>query len=195
MKKITLIPCVMLLSACSLVPDYFRPDMPVQKDWPAAQVTEANALEQPGGKLMGDLAWKAFFTDVTLQELIQKALENNRDLRVAVLNIEVARATYRVSEAELFPQIDAGGSGTGKRTPSDLSQTIPKQAVTSHQYNANLSVTAFELDLFGRLRSLNQQALENYLATAEARQATQIALIPDRRLCAPGDAGHQAVEI
>lgn len=179
MKKIAFIPCVMLLSACSLVPDYLRPDMPVQKDWPATTASNAKVPEQMGASQMGDVAWKAFFTDATLQELIQKALENNRDLRVAVLNIEVARATYRVSEADFFPQIDAGGSGTGKRTPSDLSQTVPKQAVTSHQYNANLSITSFELDLFGRLRSLNQQAMENYLATAEARQATQIALIAE----------------
>jgi len=140
---------------------------------------EAKASEPAGKPGTGEVAWKEFFTDVTLQDLIQKALDNNRDLRVAALNIELARASYRVTEADLLPKVDAGMSATGQRTPRDLSQSIPKEARTSHQYNASLSITAFELDLFGRLRSLNQQALENYLATAEARNATQIALIAE----------------
>ena len=178
MKKTVLIPCVMLLSACSLIPDYQRPEMPVPKEW-ATPTSAVKTSEPTGIPAWGDVAWKEFFTDATLQDLIQKALENNRDLRVAVLNIEVARASYRVSEADLLPRVDAGMSGTGQRTPSSLSQAMPKEARTTHQYNANLSVTAFELDLFGRLRSLNQQALESYLATEEARNATQIALIAE----------------
>ena len=179
MKKIVLIPCVMLLSACSLMPDYLRPDMSVPTEWPVAPSSEANTLDSTGKPAWGEVAWKEFFTDASLQELIQKALDNNRDLRVAALNIEVARASYRVAEADLLPRVDAGMSGTGQRTPRDLSQAMPKEARTTHQYNANLSVTAFELDLFGRYRSLNQQALESYLATEEARNATQIALIAE----------------
>ncbi len=179
MKKFALIPCVMLLSACSLIPDYLRPDMPVPKDWSATPSSEATASDQSGKAAWGDVAWKEFFTDATMQDLIQKALDNNRDLRVAALNIELARASYRVSEADLLPNVNGGVSGSGQRIPRDLSQTMPQRAQTVHQYNANLSVTAFELDLFGRLRSLNQQALENYLATAEARNATQIALIAE----------------
>lgn len=179
MKKTALIPCVMLLSACSLMPDYLRPDMSVPTEWPVAPLSEAKTLDSAGKPAWGDVAWKAFFTDASLQELIQKALDNNRDLRVAALNIEVARASYRVSEADLLPSVAAGMSGSGQRTPSSLSQAIPKEVRTTHQYNANLSVTAFELDLFGRLRSLNQQALESYLATEEARNATQIALIAE----------------
>ena len=161
MKKTALIPCVMLLSACSLMPDYLRPDMSVPTEWPVAPLSEAKTLDSAGKPAWGDVAWKAFFTDASLQELIQKALDNNRDLRVAALNIEVARASYRVSEADLLPSVAAGMSGSGQRTPSSLSQAIPKEVRTTHQYNANLSVTAFELDLFGRLRSLNQQALES----------------------------------
>lgn len=179
MKKTALIPCVMLLSACSLMPDYLRPDMSVPTAWPVAPLSEAKTLDSAGKPAWGDVAWKAFFTDASLQELIQKALDNNRDLRVAALNIEVARASYRVSEADLLPSVAAGMSGIGQRTPSSLSQAIQKEARTTHQYNANLSVTAFELDLFGRLRSLSQQALESYLATEEARNATQIALIAE----------------
>jgi outer membrane protein, multidrug efflux system len=179
MKNIAMIPCVMLLSACSLMPDYLRPDMPIPKEWPESPAIEGKTPEPVDKPAWGEVAWKEFFTDAILQDLIQKALENNRDLRVAALNIEVARSSYRVSEADLLPRVDAGMSGTGQRTPSSLSQAIPKEARTTHQYNANLSVTAFELDLFGRLRSLNQQALESYLATEEARNATQIALIAE----------------
>lgn len=177
MKKTALIPCVMLLSACSLIPDYLRPDMSVPTEWPVAPSSEAKTLDSAGKPAWGEVAWKEFFTDASLQELIQKALDNNRDLRVAALNIEVARASYRVSEADLLPSVAAGISGSGQHTPRVL--TMPMAAQTTHQYNANLSVTAFELDLFGRLRSLNQQALESYLATEEARNATQIALIAE----------------
>lgn len=179
MKKIALIPCVMLLSACSLIPDYRRPDMPVPTQWPESTALEAKTPEWAGEPTWGEVDWKNFFTDAALQDLIQRALENNRDLRVAVLNIEVARAAYRISEADLVPRVDGGMSGTGQRTPRDLSQSMPKEARTTHQYNANLSVTAFELDLFGRLRSLNEQALEAYLATSEARDATRISLIAE----------------
>lgn len=179
MKNIALIPCVVLLSACSLMPDYLRPDMPVPTEWPDSSASEAKLPEVVERQAREQVAWKEFFTDATLQNLIQKALDNNRDLRVAVLNIEVARASYRVTEADFLPKVDAGMSGSGQRTPRDLSQSMPKEARTTHQYNANLSVTAFELDLFGRLRSLSQQALESYLATTEARNATQIALIAE----------------
>ncbi|MFT3848908.1 MAG: efflux transporter outer membrane subunit [Propionivibrio sp.] len=175
MKKITLFPCLLLLSACSLMPDYARPELPVPDAWPAASLTES-----PAGKTAwSEVAWPAFFTDATLQGLIRQALDNNRDLRVAALDIEVARAAYGVTEAALLPEIDAGLSGTDQRTPSNLSQSFPKEARTTHRYDANLAMTAFELDLFGRLRSLNRQALESYLATAEARNATRIALIAE----------------
>lgn len=179
MKKIAMIPCVLLLSACTLMPEYLRPAMPVPQEWPAPAVPDSKIPDAAAEPLRGEVTWKEFITDITLRELIQKALDNNRDLRVAALNIELARAAYRVSDADLLPKIDAGISGTGQRIPRDLSQSFPKEARTSHQYNANLGVTAFELDLFGRLRSLNQQALESYLATAEARDATQISLIAE----------------
>jgi len=179
MKKFALIPCVMLLSACSLIPEYSRPEMPVSTNWTGSVLSDTNKADSFGRQAASEVAWKEFFTDATLQDLIQKALDNNRDLRIAALNIEVARASYRISEAELLPKVDAGVSGSGQRTPRDLSQSMPREARTTHQYNANLSVTAFELDLFGRVRSLSQQALENYLATEEARNATQIALIAE----------------
>jgi len=127
MKKIALIPCVMLLSACSLITDYRRPDMSVPTDWPDSSPSEAKlpeVVEKPASK---GVAWKEFFTDATLQNLIQKALDNNGDLRVAALNIEVARASYRVTEADFLPKVDAGMSGSGQRTSRDLSQSMPKE--------------------------------------------------------------------
>lgn len=174
MKNLALISSL-LLSACSLAPDFHRPDLPVPAAWDAT----LSSVVQADGAAWGDMGWKAFFLDQGLQGLIQTALEYNRDLRVAVLNIDAARAAYRVTEADLLPRVDAGLSETAQRTPQALSQSIPKAARVGHQYNANLAVTAFEIDLFGRLRSLNQQALETYLATEAARDATRIALIAE----------------
>ncbi|HVI51230.1 MAG TPA: efflux transporter outer membrane subunit [Candidatus Sulfotelmatobacter sp.] len=179
MKKIALISSLALLSACSLIPDYERPDMPVSSAWPEGPATKQEGPEASGKSLWADTAWKEFFTDPTLQGIIQKALDNNRDLRVAALNIQVARAAYRVSEADLLPTVTAGGNGTEQHTPKGLSQSVPKQEVTARQYNANVGITAFELDLFGRVRSLNEQALESYFSTEEARTSTQIALIAE----------------
>lgn len=177
MKKLVLIPCVAVLSACSLIPDYQKPELPVPQAWRQPSTTEVENVRSDTHS--PTIRWKAFFTDPALQGLIQQALENNRDLRVATLNIEVARATYQVSRADLLPKVDANGSGTGQRIPEVLSQAMPKREQVTHQYNANLGVTAFELDLFGRLRSLNQQALESYFATAEARTTAEISLIAE----------------
>lgn len=175
MKNFALIPGLLLLSACSFAPDYHRPELPVPTAWDAI----SPSVQQAEGAVWGDMGWTAFFPDKGLQGLIQTALQHNRDLRVAVLNIDAARAAYRVTEADLLPRVDAGLSESAQRIPQALSQSISKQARVSHQYNANLAVTAFELDLFGRLRSLNQQALETYLATEAARDATRIALIAE----------------
>lgn len=163
------------LSACSLVPEYLRPHLPVPDQW----ASDAGQPAKPDQPLWSDVGWREFFTDPTLQGLIQQALDHNRDLRVAALNVEVARATYQIREADLLPNVDAAASGTVQRTPKGLSKTVPPAAVTSRQYSANLGVTAFELDLFGRLRSLEEQALENYLATEEARKAAQISLVAE----------------
>ena len=168
-----------LLSACSLAPDYLRPDPPVPDAWPQSPAVTAGLAADAGKPLWADLAWKDFFTDPTLQRLIQTALDNNRDLRVAALNIEVARASYRVAGGNLFPEVDAGASDTMLHTPKALSSTVPQQGITTRTYSAKLGVTSFELDLFGRLRSLEDQALETYLATEEAQTSTRIALVAE----------------
>ena len=180
MKKIVLMTCAAaVLSGCSLVPDYMRPDMPVAQAWPQGPAAAATPAAKDGQSLWTDTAWKEFFTDPTLQRLIQQSLDNNRDLRVAALNIEVARATYRVTQADLLPNLDANGSGSVARTPLNASRTVPATKVTARSYAANVGVTAFELDLFGRVRALNEQALEQFLATEEARNSTQISLVAE----------------
>ena len=180
MKKTVLMTCAAaLLSGCSLIPDYLRPDMPVPQAWPEGPATTAEGPVASGTPLWANVVWKEFFTDPTLQGLIQKALDNNRDLRVAALNVEVARASYRITEADLVPNVDANASGSVARTPRNASQLVPPRSATTRSYSANVGVTAFELDLFGRVRSLNEQALEQFLATEEARTSTQIALVAE----------------
>lgn len=156
-----------LLAGCTMTPHYDRPAAPVEASYPDQAPTEHTAA---------DMDWQRFYADPKLRSLIDLALTNNRDLRVAVLNIEQARAQYRVQRAQSFPQVDANGSVNASRTPASLSLT--GQPVTSHQYSANVGAS-FELDLFGRVRSLNGQALEQFLATTEARRAAQISLIAE----------------
>ncbi len=164
---------LLTLSACTLAPGYSRPEAPVPGSWPegpAYRTQEATACQGAA-----EIPWQEFFVDPQLRQVIALALENNRDLRVAVLNIERARALYQIRRADLLPQVDALGKGSGQRLPADLSGS--GEAVTLHQYHADLAVSAYELDLFGRVRSLKDQALESYLATAEARRSAQLSLV------------------
>jgi multidrug efflux system outer membrane protein len=125
--------------------------------------------------LATDLTWRKFFTDEKLQQVISAALTNNRDLRVAVLNVELARAMYGIQRAELLPAIDATGSATKQRIPANV-QGFP-EPMTVKNYGVNLGVASWEVDFFGRIRSLKDEALESYLATEQARRSTQISLI------------------
>jgi len=157
------------LSGCSLIPDYQRPEAPVAASWPQGEAYAAGgeqAAAVPG--------WREFFRDPALQQLIEVALENNRDLRVAALNVDAYRALYRVQRADLLPAVTADGGGTRTRTPGDLSMS--GEPTISSQYSATLGVS-WELDLFGRLRSLRDQALEEYFASEAAQRSTQISLI------------------
>lgn len=166
---LSLLAAALLLAGCAnLAPSYERPAAPV----PSAY-SEPSAI----GTAAADLDWRDFFADAHLRELIALALNNNRDLRVAILNIEQARAQYRVQDAQRLPTVSATGSSTAARTPAGLSGS--GQAVTSHQYSANLGISAYELDLFGRVRNLSSQALEKFLATEEARRVTQISLVAE----------------
>jgi len=176
MNKLIFCAVVLLaLSSCTLAPDYNRPEAPVPAVWPSGPAYRDNAAHT--GQAVADIPWQEFFVDPQLQKLIALALENNRDLRVAVLNIERSQALYRIQRADLFPPVDAIGEGSGRRVPADLAGG--DKAETPHQYRADLAVSAYELDLFGRVRSLNEQALEQYLATEQARRSVQISLIAE----------------
>jgi multidrug efflux system outer membrane protein len=166
-----------LLTGCSMAPAYKRPTPPVAGDWP--QTAASQGGDQKTAEKPFDAKWQSFFVDPPLRSLITQALANNRDLRVAALNIKVAQATYRISVANMLPTVNAGGGFTKQQIPQALSTSIPQNKIVSQQYSANLGVTAFELDLFGRLTSLKNQALENYFATEEARTGTQISLVAE----------------
>jgi multidrug efflux system outer membrane protein len=166
---LSLVAAALVLAGCAnLAPTYERPAAPVPAAYPGST---------PNNPAATDIDWRTFFADAKLRSLIELALANNRDLRVAILNIEQARAQYRVQDAQTLPTVNASGSGTAARTPASLSGT--GAAVTSHQYSANLGVSAYELDLFGRVRNLSSQALEQYLATEQARSTTQISLVAE----------------
>ena len=161
------------LGACSMMPVFERPAAPVPASFPQAAPTEATAV----APLADTVAWRDYFADERLREVIALALENNRDLRVAALNIERARAQYGIQRADLFPSIAASGGQSAQRVPGDLSMS--GDSTVSRQYSANLGFASYELDFFGRVRSLEEQALQTYLGTEEARRSAQISLIAE----------------
>lgn len=164
-----------LLAGCSLAPKYTRPEAPVPISWPAGPAYRT-AAEPSGTPTVSDMAWRGFFADEKLKTLIGLALENNRDLRVAALNIERARAQYRIERAELFPFVDVAGGFSKQRVPDTSGFG---QALTLEQYDVNLGISSWEADFFGRVRSLKAAALEEYFASAEARRAAQISLVAE----------------
>ncbi|TWI62092.1 multidrug efflux system outer membrane protein [Pseudoduganella lurida] len=179
MKRCLPLVAAVLLSACSLMPHYERPAAPVAPTYPVNDATAdgsgapAVASDLPAA----DTAWRDFFPEPPLQNLIETALANNRDLRLAALRIDEARATYRIARADLLPHLDATLSGTRARTPAFATGT--GAAVVGERFDAGLALPAFELDYLRRVRSLSAAALASYLATDEARQAAQIGLVAE----------------
>lgn len=165
------LPAALLLGGCTLMPKYERPALPV----PDSFQTEASVQPAAAAPTTADLHWQDFFTDARLRSIIDLALANNRDLRVATLNIEKAQALYRIQRAELNPTVGVQAAGERYRTPEKMGDNGKAKMVSD--YSVNVGLAAWELDLFGRLRSLNARALEQYLATEEARRATQTALV------------------
>jgi multidrug efflux system outer membrane protein len=157
-----------------MAPKYTRPASPVPADWPTgAAYNETKSVTSV--PVAAELPWREFITDERLQKVIETALKKNRDLRVAVLNVEGARALYGIQRAELLPSINAAGIWDKEHVPADLSST--GYAVTSEQYGVNLGITSWEIDFFGRIRSLKDQALEEYLSTEDALRSAQIMLV------------------
>ena len=160
-----------LLSACSLAPSYEQPALAVAAHWNAG----GNANEQADASRAASISWNDFFQDAQLKSLIATALDNNRDLRMATLNIERARAMYNIQTADQVPNIAAVGNGSRQRLPADVNPTGKTGVNTS--YFAGVGMAAFEIDLFGRVRNLSDAALQRYLATEQAQRSAQISLI------------------
>ncbi|WP_136795710.1 efflux transporter outer membrane subunit [Desulfosediminicola ganghwensis] len=161
-----------LVAGCSMKPAYERPDSTAPAAWPE----QTAASQNPGvGVSISVLDWQDFVLDMELRQLVDNALEHNHDLREAVLNIEAARAQYRIQRSDRLPGIDGQAGSTSQRIPASLNGTGDSSNVTTYQ--VGLGVTAYELDLFGRVRDLSEAALESYFATEEAARATKISLI------------------
>ncbi|MBE9605102.1 efflux transporter outer membrane subunit [Acetobacteraceae bacterium H6797] len=165
----------MLLSGCSLIPDYSRPAAPVPASFPTGG---AYGTPATGERAADAIGWKEFFLDPGMRRAIEIALANNRDLRVSTLQVAEAEATYRVQRGDLFPSIGGTGTVTYQQTPLDLTSAgRVGPSVTSRTWQATLGFTSWELDLFGRVRSLTRSAFESYLQAEETRRAAQITLV------------------
>ncbi|MFC3580187.1 efflux transporter outer membrane subunit [Sphingomonas hylomeconis] len=164
------------LGACSLAPKYVEPALPVPASWPVG-----DAYLRQSEAALPSVSYSDIFRDPRLQRIIQQALVNNRDLRIAAANIAAARAQYRIQRADLFPQIDASGnatrsdSGTGSTNASGQSNA----GGARNSFSTDLGFTAFEIDLFGRVRSLSTAAQNRYFATEAAARATRLTLVGD----------------
>ena len=148
-----------LLSGCSFIPTYERPEAPVPQVFPYASAQGENTA----------IAWRDYFTDPRLQQLIEMALRNNRDLRIAALNLEQARAQFQIQRSGLYPSV--GGIASANRGNSQVTGDL------GNTFTVGLAISSWELDFFGRINSLKEAALAQYLASDEGRQAFELTLV------------------
>jgi multidrug efflux system outer membrane protein len=158
-----------VLAGCTLGPDYRRPPVPTPAAW-------RDGVPTPDAASLADLSWWQLFQDPDLRELVRVALEENKDLRIAVTRVDQARALLGVTRAAQFPQIDASASATTNRT----SQNVPPrgQGVETGLLATTLDLS-FEIDLWGRLRRATEAARAELLASEEARHAVVMTLVSD----------------
>ncbi|MEO8615058.1 MAG: efflux transporter outer membrane subunit [Luteolibacter sp.] len=164
-SSVTTLAVALLSGACSLVPSLDPVSAPVSARFPG----------KTGGEVSADIAWQKFFTDPRLRKLVEAALANNRDLRIATLNVEQSRAQYSISRSELFPS--TGGFASSERKRGLGQPGSNSSAMVSGSYEVSVGLVSYELDLFGRVRSLNSAALETYFASDAARVGAQISLV------------------
>ena len=168
---------LLALAGCtSLAPDYARPMLPVP-----ATLNGTNGPNGSEGTALapetGPMGWQDFLQEPRLRELVALALQNNRDLRVAVLAIEKARAQYGVEQSSRFPAVGATAAGNRTRTADDLNTS--GRSPTSSQYSAQLGFSSYEIDFFGRVKNLNEAALQEFLRTTENRRSVQLSLVAE----------------
>jgi multidrug efflux system outer membrane protein len=167
-KALSIVLLSLSLSACAVVEPYNRPELPVVDAWEATADDGVAAVAS-------EFPWQAYFTDTKLQRVITLALENNRDLRIALLNVQQSQALYRIQAAEITPSVGAMAAADDYRVPEKLSST--GSAYTYESYSVNVGISSWEIDLFGRLRNLKSAALEQYLATEQTARAAQSSLV------------------
>ncbi len=170
------LPLVALLcvAGCSsMAPKYTRPAAPVLASW--SNWSANKEVQTIDVKTVADIPWREFFVDPQLRKLIVLALENNRDLRAAILNIERAQALYQIRRSDLFPKINAMAGANYQLVPKGFSTS--GSPVTVDQYSVGLGAVSYELDMFGRVQSLKDQALQQYFATEQTRRSAQISLV------------------
>ncbi|MBI3779231.1 MAG: efflux transporter outer membrane subunit, partial [Gammaproteobacteria bacterium] len=155
------------LAGCSMIPAYERPAAPVPESFPGVGEATASPL----------VSWREYFPDPSLHDLIEAALNHNRDLRIALARVDEARALAGIARADRLPTVEAQASANRSRTPGDLTGT--GQPLVASRYDAGLGVTAFELDFWGRVAALNEAARAQYLATDEAAKSFRIGLVSD----------------
>ncbi|HEX5364103.1 MAG TPA: efflux transporter outer membrane subunit [Gallionella sp.] len=171
-SKLALAALTLALAGCSLAPAYQRPAAPLPSAWP----DQARAL--PGERLAHADGWQDYFSDPRLQALIAASLENNRDLRIATARIAEARAQYGIQQADRLPNFNLSANRNASLTPAGASAFSPN-ALHSQRYDVSVGLTAFELDFWGRVASLNAAAKASYLATESAQRAFRLSLISD----------------
>ncbi|PVZ39151.1 efflux transporter outer membrane subunit [Pseudomonas sp. CC120222-01a] len=164
MRLSPLLLALALTGCVNLAPDYQRPVAPVAEQWPTTTGNSATSA---------DISWQSLFVDSRLRDTVTLALANNRDLRVAALNVEYQQAQYRIQRAAMLPAVSATADGTRQRALSNGTTSV------SSQYSVGLGVSSYELDLFGRLGNLKDAALEQYLALEQTRRSTQISLVAE----------------
>src|ERR1700730_14346878 len=175
-----------MLAGCTLEPHYVRPQPAVTQQWPASPAGFEAAAQGPE-RSAAQIGWREFFTDPKLQTLIEQALQHNPDAQVATLNIEAARAQYQIQRAALFPKISASATEQVQRFPTGVTPiaggaggaTAATGSGLFRFYDLGVGFTSYELDLFGRIRSLKHARLQQYLGFVETRRSTQISVIAE----------------
>jgi len=159
-----------------MAPKYTRPEAPVPAEWPDSLAYE-DSMAKPDARTVAETGWREFFADLRLRRIIETALSNNLDLRAAALNVERARAIYGIRRVDLLPTVNGAGSYYKAKIPVDISGS--EDTPTIEQFEVNLGMASWEIDFFGRIRSLKDKALEEYFASEEARRSAQILLVSE----------------
>ncbi len=175
-NKLPVLVMAVVLAGCTMAPDYERPSAPTSSSYPSGAAYALGTVSRVQ-TAVADIGWHDFYRDPLLQQLLEVALANNRDLRKSMLDVEAARAQYRIRRADMLPTLNVDAGYAVQRLPADVSPSGSTQITRS--YDVNGAVSAWELDLWGRVRSLSDRALATYLALDETRIAARLSLLAE----------------